>query len=306
MLNINHFRKHKGYCSKCGEPLGFIENYEFFCYKYNNYKKLDESSSIVECEKKLFELRTKFREEITKGDVKRYLISFLNLGEGIRSSDSFNLSPTIPQTGEKELIHWNLLNLVVSNLAINWILEDLNYKCHDFSNFSTNIVMILREWLILYRKKVFLENKLGTFILDKEGKKYFYYYKIWVLYNDSLSQFSIIDPERFEQQELEQLTKVLFEKEKESGYIEKYAKTDFPIGLMSLLYHIYPNKNDRIFSFNDILYDDTGMIPYAINRISTYYNDKRALTYTELGETEKPYFVIRNYNELISETNELP
>ncbi len=99
MQIIKDLVKYKGYCNKCGEPLGFIKDYEIFCYKCDGYKELNESDCIVECEKRLIELRRKFRNEIINGDAKKYLTIFLILGEGILSSESFKLSSVVQERG---------------------------------------------------------------------------------------------------------------------------------------------------------------------------------------------------------------
>ncbi len=297
------------FCENCGEHLGFIKNYNFFCYKCCNYKKIDEDICINECEIKLVKLRENFRRVIVNENIERHLSTFMNLSELSckfhSSPDQYNLNHKI----KREFVYLNIYNLVVTTIGLNWIIEDLNHYSNKLSSlYSERPLQILQDWINFFRKKIFLENELGFFIENETGVIYFYYTKTWVLYEKSLSQFGFVEPEYISDDldllhgSLDQMKK--FEKDKD--ILKKFVEKDFSLRLISSLYDVYPDRLNKLFSFEDILYDDSGMIPYALQRIYNYFDTKRSHDFEEVRNSGKPLFIKTSYADLIQSIPELP
>ena len=297
------------FCEYCGEHLGFIKNYDFFCYKCCNYKKIDEDICINECEIKLVKLREKFRRVIVNENIERHLYTFMNISE---FSCKFHSSPSQNNLNlkiKREFVYLNIYNLVVTTIGLNWIMEDLNHYSNKLSSLYSELpLQILKDWINLFRKKIFLENELGFFIENETGIIYYYYTKTWVLYEKSLSQFGFVEPEYISDDldllhgSLDQMKK--FEKDKD--ILKKFVEKDFSLRLISSLYDVYPDRFNKLFSFEDILYDDSGMIPYALQRIYNYFDTKRSHDFEEVRNSGKPLFIKTSYTDLIQSIPELP
>ncbi|KKN31891.1 hypothetical protein LCGC14_0819350 [marine sediment metagenome] len=297
------------FCNQCGEPLGFILNYEFFCYNCSIYKKLEIKKCLNRCETELTNLREQFRNTIVNENIERHFYNFMNMSE---LACKFHSSPDPYELNSKigrAFVYLDISKFVVTSIGLNWILEDLNYIGTELPALYSEIPLeILKNWLILFRKKIFLENGLGFYIKNEIDNYFFYYTKEWVSYGKSLSQFGFIEPEFLLDDldlihgSLDQMEKI--EQDKEG--LKKFVKKDFSLRLISALYDVYPNRTDRLFSFDDILYDDTGMIPYALQRIYNYYDDKRSHDLDEFKNTGKPLFFKTNYLSLTQNIPELP
>ena len=150
------FNKNKSFCVVCGEPLGeIIQNRgNFFCYSCEEYRKLDLERCINECEQELKILRKLFREGIINGNVNRYFRNYLTLGEALFNTEELKDYAYIPPP-IKTAIHINFINFVISNIAIKWILEDLNFKVKQSNNYTNEIFEIPLKWLHIFKNKIY-------------------------------------------------------------------------------------------------------------------------------------------------------
>jgi len=102
------------FCESCGEPLGFILNYDFFCYSCNTYKKLDIKKCLNKCENKLTDLRDQFKNTIVNENIERHLHNFMNLSEFVckfhSGTDPYGLISKI----ERDFVSLDIYKLVVT------------------------------------------------------------------------------------------------------------------------------------------------------------------------------------------------
>lgn len=310
LKKIKNISNNRGYCKRCGEPLGFIENYNIFCYKCSGYEKSDITISINEYEKKLELLRLKFRNGIINGNVKKYLYEFLQIGEESSRSQRFSPFPNIPIPIQSPLANWDALIYVITNLGIKWILEDLNYYYKGSEEFSQEILSIPNEWLIIFAEKTNIENDLGINIKDHEGNIYHYYFQKWIFYGDSLYQYGIVDPVKINTEEYIEMTKNMVEKESDLIYMNNFVRYRLPIIFLSALYFIYPDKKEKMFSFDDIFnvsesnINQSFLEPYSIAKIYTFYSRKRSLL--EKQTNKRLLFIHRTLSELKYDLKNLP
>ena len=148
------------FCEQCGEPLGFILNYEFFCYNCSDYKKLDINKCLNRCETKLTNLRELFRNTIVNENIERHLYNFMNMSELTckfhSGPDHYGLNSKI----ERDFVYLDIYQLVVTSIGLNWILEDLNYYLpkREFLSNIVGIYILLNMTIIRDSVKVFENN----------------------------------------------------------------------------------------------------------------------------------------------------
>ena len=273
----------EGYCKNCGEPLGYFESDKknIFCYNCNGYSKIDKSLSIRECQSELDRLRQKFREGIINGSVELYLKSYANLGEKIISSKDFKDSP-LRLFEIEDPVEWNILNFVLANIGIKWILEDLNYYLTPSKESKNEIFEIPNKWLNTFKRKVYIENNLGIFIKDKMNNQYFYQYQIFDIYNKSLIYFGIFPQEGVSSEKFSEIYNKMLEEQSDPEVIKNIVENKLPLLFTHLVYELYPDYENKIFSFDDILYDNT--IPDLIGMIVNKTEEKLGPTLNELFE----------------------
>lgn len=95
---------------------------EFEHIKIKLPKKLDKEGNVT-------------REGIINGNVDRYFRNYLTLGEALFNSEEKKDYAYIPHP-IKTAVSINFMAFVISNLAIKWILEDLNYKTQQSEDYS--------------------------------------------------------------------------------------------------------------------------------------------------------------------------
>ncbi len=297
-----------GLCSICGNILGSskLGKREYFCYKCKNYSVLPIKDCIKSCNQKLQELRESFRKLILDGDAKRYLRNYLNVLENIFVSDIREEEPLINVDNKVEILPFNQPLFITMTLAIKWILEDLNYKYKTDNNFSvedTNNIVI--QWFGLFREKVFLENDLGIFIKQNEShKKEFYYYQCVDFYQDSLDEYSTFHKGELTPENYYQKITDFFEKRNNPENIHELVKYDFPLTYICSLYNLYPNKEDRMFSFKDIIADYS--VPIILQKIIDIYNEKRSSNQADLALSGKNFIEITNHIQIIQDLRDTP
>ncbi len=298
----------KGSCSVCGRPLGYskLGSKEYYCYNCEYYVILHIDECIHSCSQRLQELRNSFRELIIEGDVRRYLRSYLNVLETIFVSDASEFAPIIDVDKKIEILPFNQDFFITMNLAIKWILEDLNYKYKSGNDFSIGIASnIITQWFTLFQQKIFLENDLGIFI-SRSGsqKKKFYYYQYLDFYQDSLNEYSTFQKDELTPDNYDEKITEFFEKCKKPENIFELVKFDFPLTYICSLYNLYPNKEDRMFSFNDIIADYN--IPTILQKIIDIYDEKRSINFADLNIPGKNFFAITNHAQLQQDFKDVP
>ena len=299
----------RGYCTKCGNYLGFIENYVMFCYHCKGYIQLEITNCLEKCDENLDNLRLKFREGIINGDPERYLRVFLAYGEKSLRSNKNHIFPKMSVPLDSTLAEWDAYEFVLINLGLKWILEDLNYSYNKINNFSQEIINIPEQWIILNFEKTNLENDLGVYIKDKNDNAYFYYFQKWIFYSDSLTQHGIINPDTVEINEYNELARKMLEKEIDVNYMIKFVRNDFPNLFLSTLYFIYPDRKEKMFSFNDVFnvskseFQKSFPEVYSITQILNYYPIQR--NKFEQGLNKEFFFVSKTYLELKREVPDL-
>ena len=290
------FNKNKGFCEVCGEPLGEIISNKgiLFCYKCAGYKKLDIEFCINQCDQELKKLRKLFHEGIINGDVDRYFRNYLTSGEALYNSEEKKDYAYISHP-IKKAVSLNFINFVISNVAIKWILEDLNFKTQQSDEYSNDTFTIPLRWLQFFKRMIYMRNNLGFFIEDKLGPRQFYYFQILDFYNDSLNQFGLIEPNRIDPVKFNSILEDLLAKESDPNYVKEFINFDLPLIFVCMSYLQYPNMEDRIFTFQDIIYD-IKIIQYIAD-IYSYYNDKRASSPEECN-SGGTYYIIKSFKEL--------
>ncbi len=290
------FNKNKSFCGVCREPLGEIKEKRgnFFCYSCEGYRKIDLERSINECEQELKILRKSFREGVINGNVNRYFRNYLTLGEALFNTEELKSYAYIPPP-IKTAVHINFIHFVISNIALKWILEDLNFKVMQSNNYSNEIFEIPLKWLHVFKNKIYMENELGFFVEDHEGIRHFYYFQLLDFYNKSLNQFGLIEPKIVEPDKYNSILQDLLEKESDPNYVQEFVNFDLPLIFVCISYLQYPNKNDRIFTFEDIIYDIK--VIQHIADIYSFYNNKRAISPEECDSGGK-YYIIKSFKEL--------
>ena len=297
-----------GSCSVCGKPLGFskLGLKEYYCYKCEGYVILPIGDCIQYCNQLLQKLRESFRDLILEGDARRYLRSFLNVLETIFVSGSNEAAPIIELDKKIEILPFNQEFFINMNLAIKWILEDLNYKYKSSNDFSMDIASnIIIQWYTRFQQKIFLENELGIFISrDGSEKKEFYYYKYLDFYQDSLDEYSIFQKDELTPKNYDDKITEFLKKRKDPKTIIEFVKYDFALTYICSLYNRYPNKEDRMFSFEDIIagFD----IPIILKKIIDIYDEKRSLNFTDLSLPGKNFFAITNLSQLKRDLKNIP
>lgn len=298
----------KGTCSTCGALLGFskLGSKEYFCYNCENYVKLPIDECIKSTSKELQELRNSFRDLIIKGDVRRYLRSYLNVLETIFVSNSSEIAPTIDIDKKIEILPFNQELFITMNLAIKWILEDLNFKIRSGNDFEMDIASnIMVQWLKIFQQKVFLENDLGIFI-RRPGyqEKKFYYYQYLDFYQDSLDDYSTFNKGELTVENYDKKLTEFFEKCRNPENIFELVKFDFPLTYICSLYNLYPNKEDRMFSFTDIIVDFS--VPLILQKLINIYDAKRSSNLDDLNLPGKNFFVITDHAQLKQDFRDIP
>ena len=298
----------KGSCSVCGKPLGSskLGSKEYYCYNCESYVILPINDCIQSCNQILQKLRESFRELIVEGDARRYLRSYLNVLETIFVSDASEFAPIIDVDTKIEILPFNQDFFITMNLAIKWILEDLNYKYKSGNNFSMDIASdIITQWYTKFQQKIFLENDLGIFI-SRYGchKKEFYYYQYIDFYQVSLNEYSTFHKGELTPKNYDEKITEFFEKRKNPENINELVKYDFPLTYICSLYNLYPNKEDRMFSFKDIIanYD----VPIILKKIIDIYDEKRSLNLADLSLPGKNFFAITNHAQLKQDLKNVP
>ncbi|MBN1800789.1 MAG: hypothetical protein JW891_04740 [Candidatus Lokiarchaeota archaeon] len=123
----------------------------------------------------------------------------------------------------------------------------------------------------------------------------FYYFEKLEFYFNSLNQFGMFDPTKLDKKENIEIIKELLKKEKNSEYAKQMAFIHIPLFFVCMAYQQYPNAEDRIFSFEDILYDPI-VIDY-LGYIYNQYKDKRARSPKEWSH-DNPCFLYIDFNNL--------
>jgi len=290
----------KGLCSICGNPLGFskLGSREYYCYKCENYEKLAAVDCVQSCNRDLKNLRDSFRDLVLHGDAKRYLKSYLNILETIFVSDLNEIAPKLDIERKIEVLPYNQPFFITMNLAIKWILEDLNYKTKQGGNFSQDKASnIMVQWFTLFLQKVLLENDLGIFVSKLNSNlNVFYYYQFFDFYQDSLDEYSNfskgeLTPENYD----EKIAKFIEDRNNPEDIIE-FVKIDFPLTYICSLYNLYPNMEDRMFSFTDIAADYG--VPIILKKIIDVYDVKRSINFDDLKLPGKNFFATTNFGQL--------
>ena len=304
-MNINeilNFNKSKNICDICSEPLGELQENRgtFFCYNCNGYIKMDLANSLHSIHTKLENLREKFKEEVINGHTDRYFCNYLTLGESLYSTDSLEYCAEVPDSNE-EMIHINFIFFVVANLALKWILKDLNFKVNGNNDYKQEVFGIPLEWQSIFCKKVYIENNLG-FYIKKDDKEHFFFTQKLDNYHKSLNQFGLVEPTHISEEKMNRIVEDILEKEKDVDYIKRIINLDLPLTFVCMSYNQYPNMKDRIFSFEDILYDPS--VIQIISDLHSYYRDKRPKTPEECDDSKK-YFIVNKMQELKTELNHI-
>jgi len=302
ITKLIEFNKYKGICEVCGEPLGEIqeERGTFFCYKCAGFNKLDINRRIDQINEKLLLLRDKFKKSVLNGYTDKYFCNYLTLGEAIFNTDSIEYCAQIPDSNE-EVVHINFLFFVIANIALKWILEDLNLKTNDSNVYSKEIFGIPIEWQSEFLKKIYLKNGLGFFI-KKDDKEVFYFTQMLDYYHQSLNSFGLIEPNQIPEEKKSEIIDILLEKEKDEAYIQRIINFDLPLFFVCMSYLQYPNIEDRIFTFEDILFDPS--VIQIISDIQSYYKDKRPTTPKECEDGQK-YFIVKKIEDLRNELSHI-
>ncbi|KKL56423.1 hypothetical protein LCGC14_2245570, partial [marine sediment metagenome] len=192
------------------------------------------------------------------------------------------------------------------NLAIRWILEDLNYKYKSNNNYRMDIASnIITQWFTIFQQKIFLENDLGIFISrDDNDKKRFYYYKYIDFYLNSLNEYSNFHAGELTLENYDKKITEFLEKRKNPENIIELVKYDFPLTYICSLYNLYPNKEDRMFSFNDIIasYD----VPIILEKIINIYDAKRSMKLADLNIPGNNFFATTNQAQLKQDLKNIP
>ncbi len=298
----------KGSCSVCGKPLGSskLGSKKYYCYNCENYVILPIEDCIQSCNQILQKLRDSFRELVVEGDARRYLRSYLNVLETISVSDASESAPIIDVDKKIEILPFNQALFITMNLAIKWILEDLNYKYKSSHNFSMDIASnISAQWFRIFQQKIFLENDLGIFISGYGShKKEFYYYQYIDFYEDSLNEYSTFHKGELTPKNYDEKITEFFEKRKNPENINELVKFDFPLTYICSLYNLYPNKEDRMFSFTDITADHS--VPIILKKIIDIYDEKRSLNFADLQLPGKNFFATTNLEQLRQDIKNIP
>lgn len=302
------YNNSKGLCSVCGQPLGSskLGSKEFYCYNCENYVILPIDKCIQNCNQILRRLRESFRELILEGDARRYLRSYLNVLETIFVSDTNEIAPIVDVDTKIEILPYNQSFFITMNLAIKWILEDLNYKLESSNKFSMKIASnINAQWFKIFQQKTFLENDLGIFISRfGSDKKEFYYYQYLDFYQDSLDEYSTFHKDELTSKNYYEKITEFFEKRKNPENVIELARFDLTLTYLCSLYNLYPNKEDRMFSFNDIIagYD----VPIILKKIIDIYDEKRSLVLDDLKIPGNNFFAITNHAQLMQDLKNVP
>ena len=290
----------KGLCSICGNPLGFskLGSREYYCYKCENYERLTTSDCVQSCNRNLKKLRESFRDLVLHGDAKRYLKSYLNILETIFVSDQNEIAPNLDVKRKIEVLPYNQPFFITMSLAIKWILEDINYKTKQDGDFSQEkATNILIQWFTLFLQKVLLENDLGTFISKlNSNQKVFYYYQYFDFYQDSLDEYSNFSKGELTPQNYDEKIAKYLENRNNPEDIIEFVKFDFPLTYICSLYNLYPNTEDRMFSFKDIAADYG--VPIILKKIIDIYDVKRSLNFDDLKLPGKNFFATTNFEQL--------
>lgn len=289
------FNKYKGICEVCGEPLGEIQEDRgtFFCYKCAGFNKLDINSKIDQVNEKLLLLRENFKKSVLNGHTDKYFCNYLTLGEAIFNTESMEYCAQLPDSNE-EVVHINFLFFVIANIALKWILEDLNLKTNDSNIYSREIFGIPIEWQSEFLKKIYLKNGLGFFI-KKDDKEVFYFTQKLDFYHQSLNPFGLIEPNQIPEEKKTEIITILLEKEKDENYIQRIINFDLPLIFVCMSYLQYPNREDKIFTFEDVLFDPS--VIQIISDIHSYYKDKRP-TIPEECEDDEKYFIVKKISKI--------
>ncbi len=302
ITEIIDFNKFKGTCEICGEPLGEIQEDRgnFFCYQCTGFYKLEINSLIDKINEKLLFLRNNFKNRVLDGHTDKYFCNYLTMGEAIFKTDSIEYCAQLPDSNE-EVVHINFLFFVAANIALKWILEDLNLKTGDSKEYSKEIFGIPLEWQSEFLKKVYLKNGLGFFI-KKNHKEIFYFTQMLDYYHQSLNSFGLIEPNQIPEERRSEIIDNLLEKEKDEGYIQRIINFDLPLNFVCMSYLQYPNIEDRIFTFEDILFDPS--VIQIISDIQSFYKDKRPTTPKEC-EDGQTYFIVKKMEDLRKELSHI-
>ncbi|MHA1232612.1 MAG: hypothetical protein ACTSPQ_18425 [Candidatus Helarchaeota archaeon] len=295
-------QKFYGICEICHEPLGFVENDldNVFCYNCSGYEKRDISESISFYNNRLNELRILFRNEIIKSNIWRYFFNYIEFGEAIVSSEEEDYLTLYSKPYDSYRLI-NFKQFVVANIGIKWILEDLLFFERKTDDYQDEICIIPLKWLLLFQKKIYLENNLGFLILDKKNTEKFYFFEKLNFYHDSLKQFGLI-PRVIDSNEFQEIKNDLLKKEKNLEYVRELVNIHLPIYFVCMAYLQYPNIEDRIFSFEDILYTPK-LIDYIGIIIDTYKNQV-ARNQNERNNG-RYYFKIIPLNQLKKDTSKI-
>lgn len=270
-------------CNECFTPLGFfdLQKENIFCYKCQGFQALDKEECFNYCEREMHKLRRSFRRLITEGNAYRYLRNLLNVLETIFVSDQSDLSPNIEVERKIELLQWNVHFFVFMTIGIRWILEDLNYKIKDSQKFEMGAdSKILASWSRLNLQRIYLENELGIFIKNEEVGIKFYNFKQLLEYHNSVGEFSTFHERSLNKDNLKEKIKNFFDKQNNPSSASEMISNDFPLTYLTSLYEKYPDKEDRIFSFEDVL---ESSIPSILAHIIELYDNRRVFRREELG-----------------------
>lgn len=316
---MKNLEKKSGICNVCDEPLGHIRDPDSFCYKCSGYSKVNILRSVEKYDKILNDLRDKFRSNMKYANIPRYLNNYLDVGEGILNVNEFinkkslespldkNKSYFLPyiEKGEYEKVSitYNLKSLIFANIGIKWILEDHDFLYNYAEDYDWDIFFIPFYWFKNRNRLIYLKNDLGFEIFKDESKPEFYYFKKLDLYFKSLYHFGVMSVDEKDSEKYHNHLNKLFELEKSPDTKRLYAQTDFRLTLLSQAYNEYPDKEHKMFSFENLLMNK--QIPDRVWFIFNYYNKKRAKNLKELSKRNH-YFVIRDYNHFLLDVGFIP
>lgn len=293
---MKNLEKKSGICFNCEEPLGHIGDSDSFCYKCRGYEKVNILRSIEKYDKILNDLREKFRTNMKNANIPRYLNNYLDIGEGILNVNGIinkeslqspldkNKSYFLPYIEKEEYgqvpITYNLKSLIFANIGIKWILEDHDFLYYYTKDYDWDIFDIPFYWYKNRNRLIYLKNELGFEIIKDESETEFYYFEKLNLYFKSLYHFGVMSGDEIDSEKYHNHLNKLFELEKSPDTKKSYAQTDFRLTLLSQAYNEYPDKEHKMFSFDNLLMNK--QIPDIVWSIFNFYNKKRAKNLKEI------------------------
>ena len=293
-MNLRQF--FYGLCKYCNQPLGSFEDEKdkIICYQCEGYRRMDLSKALTLYDAKLNELRIQFRNNVKNCDIIHYLKNYVEWGEALVHTDEEDFL-TLSSINIKSVGGIDFSRFVFSNFGIKWILEDLLLFNKVTDDYKNEIFLIPLKWLDHFKKKIYLENDLGYLILDKENNERFYFFEKLGFYFNSLHQFGLVNPKTINPDDFKKIKKEILKKEEDANYTKEFVNIHLPLYFVCLSYLQYPNINDRVFSFKDIVYHPI-IIDY-LGLIINEYKDQRARNQREWSKSN-PYFKLLTIDQL--------